>query len=200
MTEEQEKLMSIDFRPLTPIRMSDLFDGRLASAGVYEHRVKAEHDVKLRNPNARCLTDGKNFLWVFSNEEGFVSSFTRWMPNGDPQYILSVIVDDFEVEIVSEYEPQYWGFDTEEEWDAFMEKMSQKDEFHIELLKYLRGEPNDIRPGTIGMCQAEIAKTLVEKDPSLLQSVNKDKLRNEIQSIYDRDHRSGSHLIDSKSL
>ena len=29
-----------------------------------------------------------------------------------------------------------------------MEKMSQKaeEEFHIELLKYLRGEPNDIRP------------------------------------------------------
>ena len=69
-------------------------------------------------------------------------------------------------------------------------KMSQKaeEEFHIELLKYLRGEPNDIRPGTIGMCQAEIARTLVEKDPSLLLSVNKDKLRNEIQSIYGREH------------
>ena len=36
------------------------------------------------------------------------------------------------------------------------------------------------------MCQAEIARTLVEKDPSL--SVNKDKLRNKIQSIYDREH------------
>ena len=67
------------------------------------------------------------------------------------------------------------------------EKMSQEheEEFHIELLKYLRGEPNDIRPGTIGMLKAEIARTLVEKDPSLLLSVNKDKLRNEIQSIYD---------------
>jgi len=68
--------------------------------------------------------------------------------------------------------------------------MSQKyeEEFHIELLKYLRGEPNDIRPGTIGMCQAEIARTLVEKDPSLLLSVNKDELRNKIQSIYGREH------------
>ena len=71
-----------------------------------------------------------------------------------------------------------------------MEKIWQKaeEEFHIELLKYLRGEPNDIRPGTIGMCQAEIARTLVEKDPSLLLSANKDKLRNETQSIYDREH------------
>ena len=71
-----------------------------------------------------------------------------------------------------------------------MKKMSQKheEEFHIELLKYLRGEPNDIRPGTMEMIEAEIANTLVEKNPSLLLSVNKDKLRNEIQSIYDREH------------
>jgi hypothetical protein len=64
---------------------------------------------------------------------------------------------------------KFWGFDTQEEWDACMEKMSQKaeEEFHIDLLKYLRGEPNDITPGTIGMCKAEIAKTLVEKDPPL---------------------------------
>ena len=39
-----------------------------------------------------------------------------------------------------------------------------------------------------GCCKAEIARTLVEKDPSLLLSVNKDKLRNEIRSIYDREH------------
>ena len=32
--------------------------------------------------------------------------------------------------------------------------------FHDELLKYLRGEPNDIRPGTIGMIRAEIARML----------------------------------------
>ena len=38
------------------------------------------------------------------------------------------------------------------------------------------------------MLKAELARTLVEKDPSLLLSVNKDKLRNEIQSIYDREH------------
>jgi hypothetical protein len=38
------------------------------------------------------------------------------------------------------------------------------------------------------MCKAEIARTLIEKDPSLLLLVNKDKLRNEIQTIYDREH------------
>ena len=123
---------------------------------------------------------------------GFVGCLTRYAPNGAPGKILNALANVFDTDIVSEYEPQFWGFDTQEEWDACMEKMSQKaeEEFHIELLKYLRGEPNDIRPGTIGMCQAEIARTLVEKDPSLLRSVNKDKdkLRNEIQSIYGREH------------
>jgi hypothetical protein len=70
-----------------------------------------------------------------------------------------------------------------------MEEMSRKDkeERYIELLKYLRGEPNDIRPGTIEILHAEIAKTLVEKNPSLLLPINKDKLCNEVRSIYDRD-------------
>jgi hypothetical protein len=66
--------MSTDFRPLTPIRMEDLFDGRLEDVGVYEHHSK---DATSHN---RCLTDGVNFLWVHSNEEGLVSTFTRWAP------------------------------------------------------------------------------------------------------------------------
>jgi ABC transporter substrate binding protein len=53
--------------------------------------------------------------------------------------------------------------------------------------------------GTIGMCQAEIAKTLVEKDPSLLLWVNKDKLRNEIQSIYDRERAVRPHDVRARA-
>ena len=97
---------------------------------------------------------------------------------------MTAISDEFDVDIVSEYEPQFWGFDTQEEWDARMEEMSREseDRFHLELLKYLRGEPNDIRPGTVGMINAEIAKKLVENDPALVLPINKDKLRNEIKS------------------
>ena len=139
---------------------------------------------------SRLLTDGCNYLWAYIDDDGFVGCLTRYAPNGAPGKILNALANVFDTDIVSEYEPQFWGFNTQEEWDACMEKMSQKaeEEFHIELLKYLRGEPNDIRPGTIGMGQAEIARTLVEKDPSLLLSVNKDKFRNEIQSIYDGEH------------
>jgi hypothetical protein len=170
--------MSTDYRLLREVPACELFDGRLEEFGIHEH-VKPEATTE----KSRLLTDGRNYLWVYIDDNGFVGCLTRYAPNGAPGKILNPLV--FDTDIVSEHEPQFWGFDTQEEWDACMEKMSQKAEEH---LKYLRGVPNDIRPGTIGMCQAQIAKTLVEKDPSLLLSVNKDKLRSEIQSIYDREH------------
>jgi hypothetical protein len=42
--------------------------------------------------------------------------------------------------------------------------------FHIEVLKWLRGKRNKIRPGTLGEGWAKIAKDLVAKDPGLLKS------------------------------
>jgi hypothetical protein len=92
--------------------MEDLFDGRLEDVGVYEHHSKEE------TSRDRCLTDSVNFLWVYSNEEGLVSTFTRWAPNGNPQRILCAIADEFDVDIVSEYEPQFWGYEATEEWEA----------------------------------------------------------------------------------
>src|SRR6266705_3199764 len=67
-----------------------------------------------------------------------------------------------------------WSQLPQEEWDAAMEQISREDteHFHIELLKYLRGEPNDIRLGTIGMLEAEIAQKIVENDPELLLPIN----------------------------
>ena len=176
--------MSTDYRLLRKVPACVLFDGRLEEFGVREEYDKPETTTE----KSRLLTDGCNYLWAYIDDDGFVGCLTRYAPNGAPGKILNALANVFDTDIVSEYEPQFWGFDTQEEWDACMEKMSQKaeEEFHIKLLKYLRGEPNDIRPGTIGMCQAEIARTLVEKDPSLLLLVSKDKLRNEIQSIYGR--------------
>ena len=63
-----------------------------------------------------------------------------------------------------------------------------EESFHDELLKYLRGEPSDIRPGTIGMIKAEIARKLADKEPALGVLTNKDKFRKEIDTIYDPEH------------
>jgi hypothetical protein len=179
--------MSISFRLLQRVRACDLFDGRLDAFYVRE----SVHPVQTTKEK-RCLTDGRNYLWVFIDDDGFVSSLTRWAPNGDPSEILDAIAVTLDTGIVSEYEPQYWGFDTMEEWDAAEKKLSAElkkaeKKFHRELLKYLRGERNNIKPGTVEMQEAEIAKKLVETDPTLLLPTKYDQLRKEINSVYARD-------------
>jgi hypothetical protein len=110
--------MSTDFRLLQRVRACDLFDGRLEELNVHEHFNPTQTSKK-----RRCLTDGKNYLWVYMDDDGFVSSLTRWMRNGDPSEILGAIAVAFDTGVVSECEPQYWGFDTMEEWDAAEKKM-----------------------------------------------------------------------------
>jgi hypothetical protein len=84
--------MSTDYYPLAPIRMADLFDGRLEDVGVREqHSEDTTSDLK-------CLTDGRNFLLVYGDEKGLVSSFTRRGMNA-PQRILQAISDEFDVRI-----------------------------------------------------------------------------------------------------
>jgi hypothetical protein len=172
---------------LKKVTARDLFDGRLAEFGVKEAVSKDTTET------SRCLTDGRNYLWVRINEDGFVTTVTRYAGNA-PGKILNALAEAFETDIVSEYEPQYWGFKTEEEWDAWQDKLDKEyeDAFYADFLKYLRGEPHPwIIPGRIGMIQAEIGKTLVEKDPSLLLPENRDKLLAEMRLIYDR----GGHTV-----
>jgi hypothetical protein len=181
---KKENEMSIDFHLLNNVPANELFDGRLEEYGVSEHTNPEE-----TTETFRCLTDHCcNYLWVHVGDDGFVAGLTRYAPNGNPSNILEAIAEICDTQIVSEYEPQYWGFDTQEEWDAWSEKESRehRDQFHIEILKYLRGESNDIRPGTIGMIEAEIAKALAERNPALLLPANKDKLLNEIATLYNR--------------
>jgi hypothetical protein len=173
--------MSTHYAPLEKIPACDLFDGRLDPFGVSEHFVPGE-----TSHQKKCLTDGRNYIWVNVDDQGFVDTIVRYGGNA-PRKILEAIADSCNADIVSEHEPRYWGFNTRDELDAYEEKMAKESEekFHVELLKYLHGEANNIRPGTIEMIHAEIAKDLVENDPRLLLPINKEKLCSEIQSIYD---------------
>ena len=136
------------------------------------------------------LTDGRNYLWLYVDDAGLVRSLTRYMPNGVPTKILSAIAEAFDAEIVSEYEPQFWGFDTQEEWDAWelMIDKQYQEKFYNDVLKYLQGEPHGIPPGTNGMLKAKIAKKLVESDATFLEPANKEKFQAQIESIFQRDH------------
>jgi hypothetical protein len=100
--------MSTDFRPRRCIFARDLFDGRLDKYGIHEWGAPREQ--------WRCLTDGRdNYLSVLINDDGSVEEFTRYSSCNDPEAILAAVAEAFETEISSEHEPQYWGFETNEE-------------------------------------------------------------------------------------
>jgi len=102
----------------TKIRFADVFDGRLAPHGITE---EVNEDT---TENSRCLTDGNNWLWVFLDASTEWASFKRYAPNGCPDLILAAIEQAFDTNIYSEYEPQFWGFDTQEEWDAWKDALA----------------------------------------------------------------------------
>jgi len=96
--------VSTDFRPLKQIAMSDLFDGRLERFGIRE-----VWDSERSRQIARCLTDGRNVLWVGGNVGGHVSNLSH---SGQDNHILGAIAETFDCAVVSEHEPQYWRIDS----------------------------------------------------------------------------------------
>jgi len=178
-------MMFANFRASTPIMSNELFDGRLATFGIKEHLSKE------RGKDKRCLADGRsNFLWAYINGNRSVSLLTLYFPMGNPCRILPVIADVFGVKMHSEREPEYWGFDTQEEWEAFDDKISKGDdnEVYCDLLCFLTGQSCGIRSGTDGMTRAKIAKKLVKEEPSLILVENKEKLLKQIEHVFFRDH------------
>jgi hypothetical protein len=106
--------MSTVFAALKKISITELFDGRLDTFGVLEF---IEEDGQ--KENRRVLTDGDdNYLVVVIDENDNVDYFVRYAGCNAPWLILDAIEAAFDTRIVSENEPEYWGFETEEERDA----------------------------------------------------------------------------------
>jgi hypothetical protein len=81
------------------IPVCELLGRRLDKYGIRDAQSPNSTD------DARCLTDGENnYLWAYGNP---VNSFTRYMPNGRPGFILQSIATEFGVEIYSEYDLDY---------------------------------------------------------------------------------------------
>jgi hypothetical protein len=172
--------MSTNFVLSRSVSARDLFE-HLEKFGIREHLTPDTTE------KSRCLTDGRNYLWVYITEDRLVGGLSRYGMNA-PGKILDAIAETFETEIFSEYEPQYWGFDTQEEWDAWEKERHDQSQqaFYVDLCAHLRGEPSEIKPGTVRETMAKIAKKLVEEDATVLD--DKDRLLAEIKAIYDRDH------------
>jgi hypothetical protein len=186
--------MSTHYGLRKTIKADELFDGRLEAFGVREE-VRPEGAADRFPPymevkEVRYLTDGRNSMQVVVCENGVLDLTVRNLWCAPEKEIFHAIAEAFDTDIVTEHQPEFWGFETQEQWDAHEKRIYEEDKqhFHSELLKHLRGEPADIAPGTIGMMHAEIAKSLVEKDPSLMEPENRDKLMGETAAIYDRDY------------
>ena len=175
--------MSIDYAPLRPVRFRDVIDGRLERFGVTE-KVGAG-----TTETCRYLTDGNNGLWVRPDADGF-ARFTRDFSDGPPGRILSAVEEAFDTRVVSEDNPEYWGFQTREEWDKAKAKRTERwaHEDYEKLMKYVRGEKNDIKTGRVGETWARNAKVLISENPELALPENwKALLRAAMTGEWNRD-------------
>ena len=139
--------MSTDLCLVPQIRFADLFDGRLERFGVREHVADATDET------SRCLTDGNNCVWAYRNDQGYVACITRFAPGGNPNKILAAVEEAFGCTIYSEYQPQYWGFETFEDRDRAWQEAAA------------------LQPGSVAPLDAEIAmqlhgETFEERDPA----------------------------------
>ena len=172
--------MSTYYRPMRPIQITKLFDGSLEKFGVSE---SPEQDS---SNSHRCLTDGESFLWVGVDSTRSSVGFTRYGSNAVGG-ILSAVSGVFDTKIAEEYDPQFWGFETQEEWDACEQKITEERDaiFYVEMMKHVRCEPNNLREGSVGMIEAEIAKNLIADRPSLGSPEKKRELLDAISKTYD---------------
>jgi hypothetical protein len=174
--------MSVDFVPMRKIKFAALFDGQLEKFGVKE----------LVTPRTtsywKCLSDDRgNCLWIDEGEDGSVGGMKCYAPNGNPSKILCLIQETFNTKIVSEFDPEYWGFDTEAEWETGLREFKfEEDRFFVDLLKFIANEPNGIRAGTYDETTAKIAKRLVEVDPTLVLPAKRQELKERIKEVRDR--------------
>jgi hypothetical protein len=89
--------MSTDFITKEKIRMQELFDGRLTPFGVVEKLVTSNDSER-----TRVLTDGHRFVWVYADDGGEVSGFSRYGWNA-PRRILEAVAEVFNTEIYSSF-------------------------------------------------------------------------------------------------
>ncbi len=180
--------MSTDYITSEKISEAELFGGRLTKYGVREPAF-GEQSYDPAKFDARALTDDDSWLWVNvgeydgnPNSKGrFIGdrvSFRRTANSGAVGAILGAIAEEFGVEIYSEYQSQFWGFDTQEEWDAYEEKIGKEnaDKYYAKLLKFFAGatlKECDLRRGTLGAIWAQRMKSKVKADPSLLLLENR---------------------------
>jgi len=172
-------------RPLKPLRLEHLFDGRLERFGIREHPES--------EPEHRLLTNGKWTLSVFPHHDqnhlvGDLVCYYHF-PNA-PERILDAIAEAFEIDIVSEHQKEFWEFETADELYACEMQRARRDRdyFYAQLIDFFRGEPHGISSVEFGWFMAKMVEHLVLKRPELITPEHKKEIFKAIDKIYERKH------------
>ena len=158
------------YKPVKPILMSELFDGRLFLFG-----IGGNYDPLDRDPRS-TLQEGQNYLIVYGNEN--VDELES-CGDYDVGKILSAIGKEFETEIVADDDCRFWGFETQEQLEDIQRRLSNKrwsDGVRLfdEICEYVQnGRSDHLKPGTVEMLKADIVKSVAEYNPALLSARSK---------------------------
>jgi hypothetical protein len=134
--------MSTYFGLRKRITAEELFDGRLEAFGVRKEvrpeGTAAQYPSYMKVKEVRYLTDGRNSMGVIVYENGVpdVAMRNPWCaPEGE---IFYAIAKAFDSDIVSDQQPEFWGFDTQEEWDAWQTRRWEGEEQkpHAQILQF----------------------------------------------------------------
>ena len=175
--------MSINFHLGKNVNFEELFDGRLERFGIRECVIEGSTSA-----NHRYLTNGNSLLWIYGHE--FVTSLCWYSHYGPSEKILAAIAVTFDTEIYSEEEWETWQKNFFEEYEA---------NFYIEIMKHVKGEPNNIQPGTNEMSKAKIAKNLIAENPNLASPDLQKELMEMINKIY-KDKHTVKVELDKKDI
>ena len=181
--KKTEKYMSTDYCAIPAIHLDTFFDGRLKKFGLDIVPDKTCAD----RPSSGYITDGNHCLhYVYPEGTAFGIIF-----NGSCRILLTV-AEAYDVRIVSEHSHEFWGFETEEEFDLWHIEQAKKheDEFYNDILKFVRGEEHNLRPGSVGMGTAEMAKKLIAECPELLAEDRRADLFKAAEEKHDSENAS----------
>jgi hypothetical protein len=78
------------------------FNKAMKNAGVKD--AKSEH----ASDDDFCITDGDSYLWVYPNSDGQIREFCRYGGNYDAENFLREIAEELQVELMSEYDDNFF--------------------------------------------------------------------------------------------
>jgi hypothetical protein len=170
--------MSTDYKLEKEITLKELFDGRLESHGVREYEVEGRSSDQFG-----VLTDGTNRLAVYA--DGVVKIIKRCGTNNENR-ILNAIAKEFETEIYSEFSGQFWGYESDEEWEA---AEIQSDEYCMKkqyrrLMAIISVWKDGSYEAKSTIEKAEIANDLITQTPRLASPDCMHELMDEIENHY----------------